>query len=316
MKVLVTGASGFIGSELMVRLVGDKQYDSLGAGRRLLTGSAASNQITVGEIDSNTDWSAALLGVDVVVHAAARAHIMDDKVADPLAEFRKINVDGTINLAKQAARAGVKRFVYISSIKVNGENNELGRFYTADDKPAPLDPYGISKMEAEHGLQAIAMETGMEVVIIRPPLVYGPSVRGNFASMLKWVRKGLPLPLGAIHNKRTLVALDNLVDLIITCIQHPAAANQVFLAGDGEDLSTTELLHRVAKAMGQTSRLIPVPVWLLQAGTALLGKKGMADRLCGSLQVDISKARNLLGWQPRVSVDEGLRKAVEGFRHK
>jgi nucleoside-diphosphate-sugar epimerase len=243
----------------------------------------------------------------VVIHTAARAHIMKDEVPDPLAEYRKVNVDGTLNLARQAAEAGVRRFVFISSIKVNGEQTPVNQPFTAEDASAPEDAYGVSKMEAEQGLQALAAETGMEVVIIRPPLVYGPGVKGNFASMIKLVEKGLPLPLGAIHNKRSLVALDNLVGLIITCIDHPAAANQAFLAGDGEDRSTTELLQGVARAMGKPSRLVPVPAGLLMFGATVLGKKAMAQRLLGSLQVDISKARNLLGWQPPLSVEEGLK---------
>ncbi|GHD53890.1 hypothetical protein GCM10008110_27940 [Marinobacter persicus] len=244
----------------------------------------------------------------VVAHTAARAHIMKDEVPDPLAEYRKVNVEGTLNLARQAAEAGVSRFIYISSIKVNGEQTPLGKPYTAEDVPAPEDPYGVSKLEAETGLHKIASETGMEVVIIRPPLVYGPGVKGNFASMIKLVEKGLPLPLGSIHNKRSLVALDNLVDLIITCIDHPAAANQVFLAGDGQDVSTTELLRGVGRAMGKPARLVPVPAGMLMFGAGLLGKKAVAHRLLGSLEVDISKARNLLGWEPPLSVEEGLRR--------
>jgi nucleoside-diphosphate-sugar epimerase len=233
---------------------------------------------------------------------------MKDNVSDLLAEYRKVNVDGTLNLVRQAAEAGVRRFIFISTIKVNGEQTLLSKLFTAEDTPAPEDAYGISKMEAEQGLQALAAETGMEVVIIRPPLVYGPGAKGNFASMIKLIEKGLPLPLGAIHNKRSLVALDNLIDLIITCIDHPAAANQVFLAGDDEDLSTTELLQGVARAMGKPARLVPVPVGLLMFGATVVGKKAMAQRLLGSLQVDISKARNLLGWQPPLSVGEGLKR--------
>jgi nucleoside-diphosphate-sugar epimerase len=281
--------------------------EGLGAVRVKPTGDS-SRFIAVGEVNGNTDWAEALQGQHVVVHTAARAHIMDDGAIDPLTEFRSVNVAGTLNFARQAARAGVQRFLFISSIKVNGEQTPLGGCFTADDAPAPEDSYGISKWEAEQGLQALAAETGMEVVIIRPPLVYGPGVKGNFASMIKLVEKGLPLPLGAIHNKRSLVALDNLVDLIITCIDHPAAANQVFLAGDGEDLSTTELLRGVARAMGKPSRLIPVPAGLLMAGATMLGKKAMAQRLLGSLQADISKARNLLGWAPPLSVEEGLKR--------
>ena len=255
---------------------------------------------------------------------------MRDEVADPLAEYRRVNVDATLNLARCAASSGVRRFVYLSSIKVNGERTypaHLGprppeaflRFpegerelFRADDVPAPEDAYGISKLEAEQGLFALGRETGMEVVIIRPPLVYGPGVKGNLASLIRVVAKGLPLPLGAIHNRRSLVGLDNLVDLIVTCVNHPAAANQVFLAGDGQDLSTTELLRSIARAMGKPSRLIPVPAGMLMLGATLLGKKAMAQRLLGSLQADISKARTVLGWEPPVSVEEGIGRMVGG----
>ena len=248
---------------------------------------------------------------NVVVHAAARVHIMRDIVSDPLLEYRKVNVDGTLNLARQSARAGVERFVFISSIKVNGEETVVGHAFRPEDEAKPVDPYGISKWEAEQGLRKIAKETGMEVVIIRPPLVYGPGVKGNFANLIKLVRKGLPLPLGAIHNRRSMIALDNLVDLIITCIDHPNAANQVFLASDGQDLSTTELLQGLAQAMGRSSRLLPVPGALLSLAATILGKKPVVDRLLGSLQVDISKTRELLDWTPPISVDDGLRRCFE-----
>jgi nucleoside-diphosphate-sugar epimerase len=236
---------------------------------------------------------------------------MKEYQADPLAEFRRVNVDGTLNLARQAVVAGVKRFIYISSIKVNGEQTSIAQQFAAADTPAPEDAFGISKWEAEQGLQQLATETDMDIVIIRPGLVYGPGAKGNFSSLVRLVEKGLPLPLGAIRNKRSLVALDNLVDLIITCIDHPAAANQVFLAGDGQDLSTTELLRGVAQAMGKPSRLVPVPTSLLMLGATLLGKKAVAQRLLGSLQVDISKARDLLGWEPPITVEEGLRRCFE-----
>jgi len=250
-------------------------------------------------------------GIDVLVHCAARVHVMHENTSDPLSEFRRVNVAGTLALARQAATAGVRRFIFLSSVKVNGEETVLSHSYRADDVPSPQDPYGISKLEAEQGLMKVAADTGMEVVIIRPPLVYGSGVKGNFASMMKLVEKGLPLPLGAIHNKRSLIGIDNLVDLIIRCIDHPAAANQVFLAGDGEDLSTTELLRGVANAMGKPARLIPVPAVLLQLGATLLGKKAMAQRLLGSLQVDISKTCEVLDWKPPYTVEEGLRRCFE-----
>jgi nucleoside-diphosphate-sugar epimerase len=233
---------------------------------------------------------------------------MDDREGEPLKAFREVNVVGTLNLARQAAAAGVKRFIFISSIKVNGEQTPLGQLFFSHDVPSPEDFYGISKHEAEQGLRELAAETGMEVVIIRPPLVYGPDVKGNFANMIKLVGKGLPLPLGAVHNKRSLVALDNLVDLIITCIDHPGAANETFLVSDGEDLSTTQLLQGVAEAMGKPSRLIPVPAGLLKFGATLLGKKALAQRLLGSLQVDISHTQKCLNWTPPLTVKQGLQR--------
>ena len=306
-NLLVTGATGFVGHALYEQLLKQERYKVTTALRSAVSFNRSESHI-VGEFSEATDWSAAVANQHVVIHVAARAHIMKDEEADPLADYRRVNVDGTLNLARQAAAAGVKRFIFISSIKVNGELTSVGHPFTSDDKPAPGDAYGISKYEAEQGLQNIAEESGMEVVIIRPPLVYGPQVKGNFASMINLVEKGFPLPLGSIHNQRSLVALDNLVDLIITCIDHPAAANQVFLAGDGQDLSTTELLRGVAKAAGKPLRLIPVPASLLMFAATLIGKKAMAQRLLGSLQVDSSKARDLLGWEPPITVEEGLRR--------
>jgi nucleoside-diphosphate-sugar epimerase len=251
-------------------------------------------------------WAEALRNRQCVVHLAARVHVMHDASSDPLAEFRKANVESTLALATQAAQSGVQRFVFISSVKVNGEHTQTGHPFRSDDQPAPQDPYGISKMEAEVGLRAIARQTGMEVVIIRPPLVYGPGVKANFASMVRWLQRGMPLPLGAIDNRRSLVALDNLVDLIVTCLDHPAAANQTFMVSDGDDVSTTELLQRMGAALGKPARLLPVPQGLLEWGAALLGKKDVAQRLFSSLQVDAEPTRQLLGWKPPVSLDQGL----------
>lgn len=309
-KIVLTGANGFVGSRLFSALKGCARVQVAGLCRLLPLGEEGLALHAVGDLQQ-ADLSTLLTGVDVLIHAAARAHIMKDEVADPLAEYRRVNVEGTLNLARQAVAAGVKRFVFISSIKVNGEATVNGRAFDADDEPAPEDAYGLSKLEAEQALLDIAAETGVEVVIIRPPLVYGPGVKGNFASMIKLVEKGLPLPLGAVHNKRSLVGIDNLVDLIIRCIDHPAAANQVFLAGDGEDISTTELLRGVGKAMGKPARLIPVPAGMLQFGATLLGRKAMAQRLLGSLQVDISKTCELLDWKPPYTVEEGLRRCFE-----
>lgn len=312
-QVLVTGANGFVGSALCAKACTTPLFIK-GAVRSAQILAADVESVTIGAIDGNTGWRNALQGVNVVVHLAARVHVMHDHTANPLAEFRKVNVDGTLNLARQAAKAGVQRFIFISSIKVNGESTPLGQPFHADDVPKPVDAYGISKREAEDALRQLASDTGMEVVIIRPPLVYGAGVKANFYSMMHWLNKGVPLPLGAIHNQRSLVALDNLVDLILTCIDHPAAANQTFLVSDGEDLSTSELLRRMASALGKSARLLPVPAWLLQVGASLLGKRAVAQRLCGSLQLDITKTRQLLNWTPPVSVNAALRKTAHSYK--
>jgi nucleoside-diphosphate-sugar epimerase len=239
---------------------------------------------------------------------------MKDKTVDPLAEYRMVNVAGTLALARQAAEAGVRRFVFISSIKVNGELTLSGRSFLPDDTPAPEDAYAISKLEAERGLMAISRDTGIEIVIIRPPLVYGPGVKGNFAAMIRWIRRGVPLPLGAVHNRRSLVALANLVDFIVLCADRersPRAANEVFLIADGEDVSTTELLRKVARAYGGKPRLLPVPARWMRFAAGLLGKGAVADRLLGSLVVDSLKARDLLGWRPVISMNEQLQKMAQ-----
>lgn len=313
--ILVTGATGFVGAAVVARLKSDYPDKPLivATRRNGVSWPSEVQEKIIGDLTASTDWRLALLGVKSVIHAAARVHMMDEVAEDPLAEFRKVNVEGTLNLARQAVDAGVQRFIFISSIKVNGEGTQPGQPYTADEKPEPVDPYGISKMEAEQGLLALAEKTGMQVTIIRPVLVYGPGVKANFLSMMKWLHKGIPLPLGKIHNKRSLVALDNLVDLVIKCVNHPAAANQIFLVSDGEDLSTTELLQRMGIALGSPARLLSVPSFMLKLGATLLGKRNMAQRLCGSLQVDISKTRQLLDWNPPLSVDQALKKSTEGL---
>ncbi|MFJ5445049.1 UDP-glucose 4-epimerase family protein [Methylobacillus methanolivorans] len=306
-KILMTGASGFVGHHLLKTLRSAQSVQVVCAGRRAQISSPTIDYV-VDKINNITSWSSAMAGVDVVIHLAARVHVMRDEHPNPIQSFRDTNVDGTLNLARQAAQAGVRRFIFISSIKVNGEQTPAARPFRASDVPNPQDLYGISKYEAEQGLLELAEETGIEVVIIRPPLVYGPGVKGNFASMMKWVQAGWPLPLGAIDNRRSLVSLDNLISLIITCIDHPAAANQVFLASDGEDLSTSDLLRRLADAAGVPSRLIPVPAGVLRTGLSLIGKGAIAQRLLGSLQVDIAKTQQLLGWTPPITADEGLRR--------
>lgn len=313
-KLLVTGASGFIGHALACssRQAGYDLRRVIHKTQICLEGDNW-DDVVVSGINSETDWSIALDKVDFVVHLAARVHVMKDRLSNPLAEFREVNTKGTINLATQAARYGVKRFIFISSIKVNGEGSNIGQYYTPDDLPSPVDPYGISKYEAECQLFRLGQETGMEIIVIRPVLVYGPGVKANFLSMMNLLNKGLPLPFGKVENRRSLVALDNLTDLIITCIEHPAAANQVFLVSDDEDLSTTALLRRMGEALGKPARLIPINAGILKAGAMFLGRRDIAQRLLGSLQVDISKTKSILGWSPPISVEEALGKTAQDF---
>ena len=312
MKVLVTGASGFVGSALCAHLVAEGHVVR-GAVRNTVKNplQGVDYQVISG-LNIGANWREVLTDINVVVHCAARVHVMNEASIDPLTAFREVNVKGTSCLAEQAADRGVKRFIYISSIKVNGETTS-GLPFNADDTPAPKDPYGISKWEAEQVLRKIAKKTGLGVVIIRPPLVYGPGVRANFLKLMQVIMSGMPLPLGAIDNRRSMVALDNLVDLIENCLNNPHAINQTFLVSDGEDLSIKSLLKRTGKALGRPVRLVPVPISLLWAMARILGKSSFAQRLCGSLQVDISNTRDRLGWSPPVSVDEGLHKTAVYF---
>ncbi len=272
------------------------------------------NNHYVGDIGPLTDWTVALQGVFAVIHTAARVHVMHDVTPDPLEAFREVNFWGTLNLARQAVASGVRRIVFVSSVKVHGESTELGKPFTAEDMPAPIDPYGISKLEAERCLFSLAAETGIEIVIVRPPLVYGPGVKGNFAAIMHILKKGLPLPLGALKgNRRSMVALDNLASLLVICATHPAARNQVFLVKDGEDLSTVALLNRLGAAMEVPVRLLPVPESILLFGARALGRTDLARRLLGSLQVDDSRTRETLSWTPVIEVDEGLRAACKSL---
>ncbi|PHV11157.1 UDP-glucose 4-epimerase family protein [Chitinimonas sp. BJB300] len=312
--LLITGANGFVGHALSAHLVETSEYTVRGAIRQpILSPVTGVNYVMVDGLCLTTSWTVALKNVEVVVHTAARVHIMNETSANSLAEFRRANVEGTISLAKQAAAAGVRRFIYISSVKVNGEETVLGKPYTIIDLPAPMDAYGISKMEAERDLRIVANNTGMDVVIIRPPLVYGPGVKANFRSLMRCISNGIPLPLGTINNKRSLVALDNLVDLITHCIKCPLAANQTFFVSDGHDLSTTQLVKSIGLALGKTPRLIPIPSSVLIMLTAVCGKRGIGNRLCGSLQVDISNTVDLLGWRPPVAISRSLQDTVQHF---
>lgn len=311
MRVLVTGASGFVGRALLPVLA--ERGQAVRAAVRRPHPSVPADAVAVGDIDGQTEWSRALDGVDCVVHLAARVHVMHDNAASPLAEFRRVNVAGTVQLARAAARAGVRRLIFVSSIKVNGERTN-GRPLSEEDTPVPIDAYGVSKWEAEQALHGLSWDTGLEVVILRPPLVYGPGVKANFQRLLSWVNRGLPLPFGAIENRRSLLYLGNLTAAISNCADHPAAANQTFLLSDGEDLSTAELVRRLACAMNRPSRLIPVPKGLIELAGRLSGKQAEVERLLGSLCVDSGKIRHVLGWRPPYSVDEGLRRTAEWFK--
>lgn len=307
MKVLLTGATGFVGRGVLEAFAAIPELRLAVAVRTRLSGEYPGVEIhSIDGLNGAQDWTSALAGVDVVVHAAARVHVMCDTADDPLAEFRAVNVEGTLNLARQAAAAGVRRFIFISSIKVNGELTPPGRPFRAEDRPAPADPYGQSKLEAERALSQLAEAHAMEWVVIRPPLVYGPGVGANFASLMRAVQRQLPLPFALVHNRRSLVARDNLVDLLRVCLGHERAANQVFLVSDDHDLSSAELCRRLAATLGVRPRLLPVPVVLLQGLAALFGRRAQAQRVLGSLQVDIGKTRELLGWRPPVSVDQAL----------
>jgi nucleoside-diphosphate-sugar epimerase len=308
--VLITGSSGFVG-KAVCRALHQRAMPYIAAVRR----GSAPGQFETGDIAAATDWSSALSGCAAVIHLAARVHVMQDTLLDPLDAYRKVNVDATMNLARQAAAQGVKRFVFVSSVKVNGEETADVPF-AAQDTPAPVDPYGQSKLEAERALHALSLHTGMEIVIVRPPLVYGPGVRANFFRLMQLVRLGLPLPLGGIHNRRSMVAIDNLVDLLILCTRHPAAPGQTFLVSDDNDLSIADLIRLIAQAMGKRPILLPIPAKPIMWCAHAVGKAGVASRLLGSLQVDISHTRQVLGWRPVVGTDAAVRQTVMRFLRK
>lgn len=306
--ILITGATGFVGSHLLQM--------ALAQNRQVICPVRAQNSVAdawvshISGIDSKTDWQAHLTNVNTVIHCAARVHVMNDTAADPLLAFREVNLYGSLRLAEQAAAAGVSQFIYLSSIKVNGELTSDGTAFTEDDAPQASDPYGISKQEAETALLELGQRTGMAITIIRPPLVYGKGVAANFLSLLIWVKKQIPLPLASIHNQRSFVFVKNLCDFILHCVQNPQAFNQIFLISDGKDLSTTELLQEAAKALEVPSRLLPCPVSVIRFGARLLGKSNIADRLCQSLRVDSTKAREQMRWVPPYTVQQGLRESA------
>jgi len=305
-KVLVTGANGFIGSALCNQ-IRDASIELVGAVRQ----TDEIDFISVGDIDGNTDWSSALKGIDVIVHLAAKAHFLNQTSFDYLDNYRTVNTMGTINLAFQAKKSGVKRFIYISTAKVNGEHTNDRAPYSIDDFPFPKDAFGISKMEAEYGLKELASTSSMEYVIIRPPLVYGQGVKANFSAMMKLASKNIPLPLGAINNKRSLVNLNNLVDLIMVCLGNPKAANQTFFVSDDYDVSTPYLLRTLISSVGRSPRVLSVPPLLLKLFVRILGKKQVYDRLCSSFQVDISHTKNVLDWAPSVSFEQGIARCFD-----
>lgn len=314
MKILLTGANGFAGQELLKYLVKMKQIKLSIAVRNEPQNSQGVTAIhKINSIDGNTNWHHTLKKNHVVIHLAARVHIMKDQGINSLNKYRKVNVDGTINLARQSIEAGIKRFIYISSIKVNGESTTKEKPFYAEDKPEPQDAYAISKYEAEKELLKITSQSNMELVIIRPVAMYGENVKGNFLKLINWVSSGIPLPLASIENSRSFLSLDNFVDFIKICLKHPAANRQIFLLSDGQDISTPVLLQKVAELMGKKINLFHVSPSLLNFFAKLVGKKIIATRLCDNLQVDIKKNYNLLKWSPLFTTSQGLTKVIKSI---
>lgn len=310
-SILVTGASGFVGRSLVQRLAFEDWPVTAAVHNSDASFPETVQTIRIGTITPETEWFGALEGIDTIVHLAARVHVMKDKDADPLAGYRRINVFATERLAREAAKAGVRRFIFVSTIKVNGEETDTP--YSEAQSVHPSDPYGTSKWEAEQTLRRIETETGMQVVIIRPPLVYGPGVKANFLNLIRIANSGIPLPLGSVSNRRSLIYLENLVDAIVTCIHHPNAAGQTYLVSDGEDVSTPELVGRIAATLGRPARLFPFPARLLRLAGKLLGKPESIDRLIGSLVIDSSKIRRDLGWKPPCTMEQGLKRTTGWF---
>jgi nucleoside-diphosphate-sugar epimerase len=315
-KILLTGSTGLVGSAVLIKLL-ELKYSAVVVRRpNCSDANGEYSKIVLDSIDSKTDWKDYLFGCDVIVHCAARVHIMNDQSENPLFEFREVNFKGTVNLAKSAIKSGVKRFVFISSIKVGGETSEMGFPLNEKMLNVPIDPYGLSKYEAEEELKKMAKSSDMEVVIIRPSLVYGPGVKANFETMIRWLLRGIPLPLGSISNKRSLVYLDNLVDFIFLCMEHPKAANETFFISDDNDLSTTQILKKLSNALDKPCFLIPIPSKLLSLLLMICGYKSFSGRLLSSLQVSTNKAKNILGWAPRVSVDEAFKETAHFYKEK
>lgn len=315
MRILLTGASGFVGEALLQRLLTEQRTVRIALRQPIDSLSPTIEQKTISGLTRKQDWSDIVKGTNTVIHCAARVHVMKEEANDPLTEFRKINVEGTIKLAQQAVEAGVNRFIFLSSIKVNGESTTLDHPFTSRDRPHPVDPYGVSKMEAEDALRELAIKTKMEIVIIRPVLVYGPKVKANFRQLVNIIAKGIPLPIASIKNKRSLVSLENLVDLISTCIDHPGAAGETFLVSDGEDLSTSELARKIAHQLERPPRLLHFPISLLRFGAWTCRKTNISDRLIDSLQVDIQTTCDILSWHPPVSIDDALQKTIDSIRN-
>ncbi|PKO91370.1 MAG: NAD-dependent dehydratase [Betaproteobacteria bacterium HGW-Betaproteobacteria-1] len=309
MRIALTGATGFVGRRLLACLQ-QAGHSVVEIGR--IASAADAVFFQVDGISADTDFSGSMDGCDAVIHLAARVHVMHDSATDPLAAFQAVNLDGTVNLARQAARAGVRRFVYVSSIKVNGEYTGSKPFSEAD-KPQPQDPYAVSKWQAEQALHEIGRETGMEIVIVRPPLVYGPGVKANFYSLLKLVSKALPLPLGSIHNRRSMIYVGNLADALITCVTHPAAAGQTYLVSDGEAVSTPQLVKEIAVAMQRPDRVFCLPLSIMRFVARMTGRSSTVDRLTQSLEIDSSKIREELGWRPPYSMQQGLQVTADWF---